>query len=131
MRAQDIFIGPVGLRSGWRLLIFLAIVIALQVLIGRVAAVILTARGIVGVGEVDDLPAGSICGGSFSFDTFSTHKVNRYNVDQTRLLQFDLPICELPPQPLKQRLRLLPTTDRFLGSSPTASHATQDRRALD
>lgn len=47
MRAQDIFVGPVGVRSGWRLLIFLAIVIALQVLIGQVAAVILKARGIV------------------------------------------------------------------------------------
>lgn len=47
MRAQDIFVGPLGLRSGWRLLIFLAIVIVLQVLIGQVAALILKARGIV------------------------------------------------------------------------------------
>jgi len=30
MRAKDILVGPLGLRSGWRLLIFLAIVIALQ-----------------------------------------------------------------------------------------------------
>src|SRR5713226_5967413 len=74
------------------------------------------------VREVDNVPAESICGASFSFDRFSTHKVNRYNVDHARLLQFNLDICELPPPPLKQQLRLLPTADRFLGSSPAASH---------
>ena len=47
MRAQDIFVGGTGLRSGWRLLIFLAIVFALQVLSQEVVVVILKARGIV------------------------------------------------------------------------------------
>ena len=47
MRAKDIFVGPTGLRSGWRLLIFLAIVVALQALFQEVAEVILRARGIV------------------------------------------------------------------------------------
>ena len=47
MRTQNIFVGPVGLRSGWRLLIFLAIFITLQILFGQVAEVILKARGIV------------------------------------------------------------------------------------
>src|SRR6266852_4600040 len=66
----------------------------------------------VGVSEVDGLPAESICWSSLSFDRFSSHKVNRYNIDHARLLQFDLDICELPPPPLKQRLRLFPTADR-------------------
>jgi uncharacterized protein len=47
MRAQDIFVGGTGLRSGWRLLIFLAIVFALQVLSQEVVVGILKARGIV------------------------------------------------------------------------------------
>jgi uncharacterized protein len=47
MRAQDIFVGPSGLRSGWRLLIFLAIVIALQAIFQEVVVLILKARGIV------------------------------------------------------------------------------------
>ena len=47
MRARDIFVGGTGLRSGWRLLIFLAIVFALQVLSQEVVVVILKARGIV------------------------------------------------------------------------------------
>lgn len=47
MRAQDIFLGGTGLRAGWRLLIFLAIVFALQVLSQEVVVVILKARGIV------------------------------------------------------------------------------------
>ena len=47
MRALDIFIGPFGLRSAWRLLIFLAIVVALQTLFQQVLVVILRARGIV------------------------------------------------------------------------------------
>ena len=47
MRARDIFLGPLGLRSGWRLLIFLAIVTALQALFQKIVEVILRARGIV------------------------------------------------------------------------------------
>jgi membrane protease YdiL (CAAX protease family) len=47
MRAQDIFVGPLGLRSGWRLLIFLAIVIALRAIFQEVVVLILKARGIV------------------------------------------------------------------------------------
>jgi membrane protease YdiL (CAAX protease family) len=47
MRVRSIFVGPIGLRSGWRLLIFLAIVIALQALFQEVAVLILKARGIV------------------------------------------------------------------------------------
>lgn len=47
MRAQDIFVGGTGLRAGWRLLIFLAIVFALQALSQEVVVVILKARGIV------------------------------------------------------------------------------------
>jgi len=47
MRTRDIFVGGTGLRSGWRLLIFLAIVFALQGLSQEVVVVILKARGIV------------------------------------------------------------------------------------
>lgn len=47
MRAQDIFVGGTGLRAGWRLLIFLAIVFALQALSQEVVVVMLKARGIV------------------------------------------------------------------------------------
>jgi membrane protease YdiL (CAAX protease family) len=47
MRAQDIFLGPLGLRSGWRLLIFLAIVIVLQAIFQEVVVLILKARDIV------------------------------------------------------------------------------------
>jgi len=47
MRARNIFLGPLGLRSGWRLLIFLAIVTALQALFQKIVEVILRARGIV------------------------------------------------------------------------------------
>lgn len=47
MRAQNIFVGPVGLRSGWRLLIFLALVVVLQVLFQEVVEVVLKARGII------------------------------------------------------------------------------------
>lgn len=47
MQARDIFVGGTGLRSGWRLLIFLAIVFALQALSQEVVVVILKARGIV------------------------------------------------------------------------------------
>ncbi|HKD51437.1 MAG TPA: type II CAAX endopeptidase family protein [Candidatus Acidoferrum sp.] len=47
MRARNIFLGPLGLRSGCRLLIFLAIVTALQALFQKIVEVILRARGIV------------------------------------------------------------------------------------
>jgi membrane protease YdiL (CAAX protease family) len=47
MRARDIFVGSAGLRSGWRLLVFLAIVIGLQALFLEVLELILKARGIV------------------------------------------------------------------------------------
>jgi CAAX protease family protein len=48
MQAKEIFVGPtMGVRSGWRLLIFLAIAIALQAGIGDLVALILEARGIV------------------------------------------------------------------------------------
>jgi len=47
MRARNIFLGPLGLRSGWSLLIFLAIVTALQALFQKIVEVILRARGIV------------------------------------------------------------------------------------
>src|SRR5436309_1909727 len=47
MRAQEIFVGPIGLRSGWRLLIFLAIVIAFEAAFQEVVVLILKARGIV------------------------------------------------------------------------------------
>jgi hypothetical protein len=47
MRAKDIFIGPIGLRSVWRLLIFLAIVIALQALLQEIVLLILKSRGMV------------------------------------------------------------------------------------
>jgi membrane protease YdiL (CAAX protease family) len=45
--ARAIFVGPSGLRAGWRLLIFLAIVIASQALFQEVVVVILEARGVV------------------------------------------------------------------------------------
>ena len=47
MRVRDIFVGGTGLRSAWRLLIFLAIVFALQVLSQEVVVLILKALGIV------------------------------------------------------------------------------------
>ena len=47
MRAKDILVGPLELRSGWRLLIFLAIVSALQAAFQEVVSLILQARGIV------------------------------------------------------------------------------------
>jgi CAAX protease family protein len=48
MRVKDIFVGPtMGVRSGWRLLIFLAIAIALQAGLGELVELILKARGIV------------------------------------------------------------------------------------
>jgi len=47
MRAKDIFLGPAGLRSGWRLLIFLAITIALQAGLQEIVLLVLRARGLV------------------------------------------------------------------------------------
>src|SRR5215472_19257249 len=47
MRLRDIFVGPTGLRSGWRLLVFLVIVIASQALFQEVVELVLKARGIV------------------------------------------------------------------------------------
>ena len=78
----------------------------------------------VGVREIDDLPAESICGGSFSFDRFSTHKVDWNNIDYSGALQFDVDICEVSSPLLKQRLRLLPTADRLLRSLPAGSHGS-------
>ncbi len=48
MRVKDIFVGPtMGVRSGWRVLIFLGIVIALQAALQEIVLLILKARGIV------------------------------------------------------------------------------------
>jgi len=47
MRIKAIFMGPMGVRSGWRLLIFLVIVIALQVGLEEIVGLSLKARGIV------------------------------------------------------------------------------------
>jgi len=47
MRTKEIFIGPAGLRAGWRLLIFLGITIALQAAFQEVVELLLKARGIV------------------------------------------------------------------------------------
>lgn len=46
MQAKDIFVGPSGVRSGWRLLIFLAIVVALQAGLQEIVLLILKARGL-------------------------------------------------------------------------------------
>jgi membrane protease YdiL (CAAX protease family) len=46
MRIKGIFVGPLGLRSGWRLLIFLGMVISFQVALSEIVALILKARGI-------------------------------------------------------------------------------------
>lgn len=46
MRAKDIFLGPGGLRSGWRLLIFVAIVVGLQAVFQETVLLLLKARGI-------------------------------------------------------------------------------------
>ena len=47
MQPKAIFMGPAGLRSGWRLPIFLAIAIALQAALGEIVDLILRARHIV------------------------------------------------------------------------------------
>jgi uncharacterized protein len=47
MRLKSIFLGPIGLRSGWRLVIFLAITIALQAAFQEILFVIAKSRGIV------------------------------------------------------------------------------------
>lgn len=47
MQARDIFMGPAGLRAGWRLLIFLGLVVALQAGFQGIVILILRARRIV------------------------------------------------------------------------------------
>jgi len=47
MRLKTVFSGPIGLRSGWRLAIFLAITIALQAAFNEILDLIVKARGIV------------------------------------------------------------------------------------
>ena len=47
MRMKDILVGPIGLRSGWRLGIFLAVVIAMQFTLGEVADLVVRSRGII------------------------------------------------------------------------------------
>lgn len=47
MRLRNVFLGPSGLRSGWRLVIFLAITIALQAVFGEILDLIVKFRGIV------------------------------------------------------------------------------------
>jgi hypothetical protein len=47
MRMKEIFVGPTtGLRSGWRLLIFLAITITLQAGLQGIVLLIMKARGL-------------------------------------------------------------------------------------
>jgi uncharacterized protein len=46
MQIKEIFVGPIGLRSGWRVLIFLGIVIAVQAALQEVVLLVLRARGI-------------------------------------------------------------------------------------
>ncbi len=47
MKVKDILVGPIGVRSCWRLLIFLGIVIAVQAALQGVVLLILKARGVV------------------------------------------------------------------------------------
>jgi len=47
MRIKAIFVGPMGLRSGWRLLVFLAIGFAVQTGLQEIVVLLLKARGIV------------------------------------------------------------------------------------
>lgn len=47
MRARSIFVGQAGVRSGWRLLIFLVLVFALQAGLQQIVLLILHARGLV------------------------------------------------------------------------------------
>jgi membrane protease YdiL (CAAX protease family) len=47
MRLKNVFLGPSGLRSGWRLVIFLAITIGLQAAFGEILDLIVKSRGIV------------------------------------------------------------------------------------
>lgn len=46
MKAKEIFVGPIGVRAGWRVLIFLGIVIAVQAVLQEIVLLILRARGI-------------------------------------------------------------------------------------
>jgi len=43
---KAIFVGPMGLRSGWRLLIFVGITIGLQAGLQQIALLVLKARGL-------------------------------------------------------------------------------------
>jgi len=47
MRLKNVFLGPSGLRSGWRLAIFLAITVALQAVFGEILDLIVKSRGII------------------------------------------------------------------------------------
>jgi uncharacterized protein len=46
MKAKEVFVGAAGVRAGWRALIFLGIVIAVQALLQEIVVLILRARGI-------------------------------------------------------------------------------------
>src|SRR5207249_955498 len=77
MRAQEIFVGPIGLRSGWRLLIFLAIVIAFEAAFQEVVVLILKARGIVepeGLYTMAYKPSGSTMPRAFKISTTTSWK---------------------------------------------------------
>jgi CAAX protease family protein len=47
MKAKEVFVGAAGVRAGWRALIFLGSVIAVQALLQEIVVLILRARGIV------------------------------------------------------------------------------------
>lgn len=46
MKAKEIFVGPIGVRAGWRALIFLGIVVAVQAVLQEIVVLILRACGI-------------------------------------------------------------------------------------
>lgn len=46
MKAKEVFVGAAGVRAGWRALIFLGIVIAVQAVLQEIVLLILKARGI-------------------------------------------------------------------------------------
>ena len=64
MQARSIFIGPAGLRAGWRLLIFLGLVVALQAGFQEIVILILKARRVV-------VPDGLIAMGFILEDTIT------------------------------------------------------------
>lgn len=47
MRVKSVFLGPMGVRSGWKVMIFLGIVLAVQAILQEIVLLILRARGIV------------------------------------------------------------------------------------